>query len=61
MRCIQCKGPFHEASGDYDRKTGIATCGACYRPFLKWFKGHTKRTWGGRNFYEAAATSIRAA
>jgi Mor family transcriptional regulator len=60
MRCNCCGGPFHPATGDYDKKYDRATCGACYRPFVKWVKGMMSRRWGGQNFYAAAATSIKA-
>ncbi|HVZ88056.1 MAG TPA: hypothetical protein VHG72_13880 [Polyangia bacterium] len=55
---MQCRGPFHPATGHVDRLTGALFCGACYRPFVKWIAGHTKRKWGGANFYEEAATSV---
>lgn len=58
-RCIQCKGPFHEASGNRDRRTGATTCGACYKPFLSWLSGHLKRRWGKLRFYEHTETSRR--
>jgi len=60
-RCAACGGVWHPASGDWDPLHKVARCGRCYRIFLRWYKGHTKRTWGGRNFYAEAATSIRAA
>lgn len=61
MKCSCCGGPFHPATGDYDRRFDMARCGRCYREFLAWFKGHTRRKWGKLNFYEHAATSIRPA
>jgi len=62
MRCSGCRGPFHPASGDYDRAHCVATCGPCHRRFIDWLResmaqGRSK----GRDFYAAAATSIRAA
>jgi hypothetical protein len=59
-RCSQCGGPFHPATGHQDERFKVQFCGACYRPFVKWLSGHTKRKWGGANFYEEAATSIKA-
>lgn len=58
-RCLQCRGPYHEASGHRDRATGAVFCGGCYRPFLAWLKGHLKRRWGGVHFYEHTETSRR--
>lgn len=60
VRCIRCKWPWHPATGDYDRAHDVATCGACARQFYSWLRGHVRRQWGGQDFYEAAATSIRA-
>jgi hypothetical protein len=80
-RCVSCGGVWHSASGDWDARFDVATCGRCHRAFRDWFKGHAKREWlvrapatsadvaakrKGRviarlSFYEAAATSIRAA
>lgn len=59
MRCFQCKGPYHPATGHYYREFKVAFCGGCYQPFVKWVAGHTKRKWSGASFYEEAATSIR--
>lgn len=61
VRCIRCKGPFHPSTGDYDHVHGVATCGACVRSFYEWLRGHVRRRWGKLDFYEHAATSIRAA
>jgi hypothetical protein len=60
-RCFSCQGVWHPACGDWDPFYGVARCGRCIRIFLAWFKGHTKRKWGGMDFYAHAATSIRAA
>ena len=60
MRCQVCKGPFHPASGDYDRKWDVATCGPCIRHFYAWAGGHTRQRRRGFDFYECAKTSIRA-
>lgn len=59
MRCFQCKGPWHDATGHWYPQWDIVFCGACYRSFVIFLKGHFKRKWGGYNFYEEAATSIR--
>lgn len=59
-RCSSCGGVWHPATGDWDRVFKAARCGRCMRIFLVWLKGHTQRKWGGRKFYEHAATSIRA-
>lgn len=59
-RCACCGGVWHPASGDWDDRFKVARCGRCYREFLRWFKVHTSRRWGGRKFYDEAATSIRA-
>lgn len=59
MRCIQCKGPFHPATGDYNRADDVATCGACIRAFYDWLKGHTRRRWQKMRFYEHTETSRR--
>lgn len=59
-RCFRCGGPFHQATGHVFVEFDIAYCGACYRHFLAWYKGHTRRKWGGSDFYAEAATSIRA-
>ena len=62
MRCFACGGPYHPASGHLFREfEGVAYCGRCTRYFFGWVKGHTKRRWGGQDFYEAAATSVREA
>lgn len=60
MRCFCCGGPFHPATGDYDRVWDIARCGPCIRSFYRWMRGHTARRWGGHAFYVEAETSIRA-
>jgi hypothetical protein len=58
QRCFACGGPFHPATGHYHRPD-VAICGRCARSFLSWLKGHTKRRWGGHDFYAEAATSIK--
>lgn len=59
MRCFQCKGPYHPATGDYDKKRDVAFCGPCYAPFVAWLKQHLNRVWGGSKFYDHSSTSIR--
>jgi hypothetical protein len=58
-RCLRCGGPHHPATGHIDARTGAIFCGACYRPFLDWLKGHLKRRWGKLRFYEHTETSRR--
>jgi hypothetical protein len=58
-KCFACGGPYHPASGHLFREFDVAYCGACYRPFLTWMKGHLNRRWSKGKFYEEAATSIR--
>jgi hypothetical protein len=60
LRCFKCGGPYHPATGHWNERFDVVFCGACYRPFVKWLSGHLKRRWGGANFYQEAATSIRA-
>lgn len=60
QRCFACGGPYHEASGHNFKEFGVVYCGACYKPFLQWVKGHTNRRWSGVRFYDEAGTSIRA-
>jgi hypothetical protein len=57
--CFACKGPFHPASG-HAWPQGANYCGPCTRKFFAWVKSHTKRRWSGCDFYEEAATSVRA-
>ena len=59
MKCASCGGPFHPATGDWDRRYQVARCGTCMRSFVKWLKGMLGRRWSGQLFYEAAATSIK--
>lgn len=63
VRCFnpRCGQPYHEATGHQFIVNGerIPYCGSCYRYFMAFIKSHTKRKWGGMNFYEEAATSIR--
>lgn len=69
MTCFACHGPYHPATGhmfmppprlkeqDGDPRSDpvIAYCGPCARRFFAWWRGHSKRKWGGMNFYEEAA------
>ena len=57
-RCLQCKGPYHEATGNYYEEWNVVFCGACYKPFVVWTKGMHKRKWGGEYFYDEAWSSI---
>lgn len=59
MKCFQCGGPFHPATGHFHRPD-VPVCGPCFRPFVAWVKQHTKRKWSGQSFYEAAASSVKA-
>jgi hypothetical protein len=59
VRCFACPGPYHPATGHLFAP-GVAYCGPCYRHFIGWYKAHTRRRWGGADFYVEAATSIRA-
>lgn len=38
MPCYYCKGPWHEASGDYDYNRLRFTCGRCVRLFIETIK-----------------------
>lgn len=57
-RCFQCKGPYHEATGQFYAEYNIVFCGACYKPFTSWLRGHLKRKWSKGAFYEEALTSV---
>ena len=57
-KCFSCGGPFHPATGHYHRPD-VPVCGPCTKRFVAWLKGHTKRRWGGKDFYAHAATSIK--
>lgn len=61
LRCFACGGPYHEASGHHFAAPfdDVVYCGACYRPFVAWMKGHLNRRWSKHRFYDEAATSIR--
>lgn len=62
MRCFQCGGPCHPATGHaFDEETWL--CGRCARAMIAWVKGHVAVGRGrrrGGDFYGAAVTSIRA-
>lgn len=34
-------------------------CGPCTKHMVEFLRSHTRRKWGGLNFYEHAATSIK--
>ncbi len=58
VKCFACGGPFHEATGHVfkGKFVGVATyCGPCARHFFAWVVSHTKRRWGGLDFYAEAA------
>lgn len=52
-RCSACKGVYHEATG-HRFSARARLCGPCAREFVKFLRQHTKRRWGGINFYEHA-------
>jgi hypothetical protein len=67
-RCFACRGVYHPATGHLFRPD-VAYCGPCARTAFAWVGSHTKprrrkssksRSWRDHDFYEAAATSIRA-
>ncbi len=45
IRCVACKGVWHPASGDWNPRFQVATCGRCHRDFWEWFNRHQKRLW----------------
>lgn len=67
MNCFKCKGPFHLATGHVFKVFGleIPYCGPCAHEAMDYIRGRTaprrrnKALLGG-DFYEAAATAIRA-
>jgi hypothetical protein len=60
-RCFACRGPYHPASGHLFREFDVAYCGACFRHFYSWMRGHLNVRFGKLHlkFYDFAATSIR--
>jgi len=56
-RCL-CGQTYHHDSGHILSPDAVL-CGPCARHFTRWLSGHTKRRWGGANFYDHAATSVR--
>lgn len=60
MTCFQCGGPYHPATGHIYPEWDVAFCGGCYKPFVKWLRGHLKREWSGHSFYEEASRSLGA-
>jgi hypothetical protein len=59
MKCFQCQGPWHPATG-HVLATETVLCGPCAQRFFRWMRAHMARRWGGHDFYVEAATSIRA-
>jgi len=69
MKCSQCGGPWHPATGHAWTETCVL-CHRCAGYFFGWMIKHTSRregTKGGKRkhpcsvlFYEAAGTSIHA-
>lgn len=58
MRCANCGGPWHEATGHVlSPVTPTVLCGPCARGYLAWLRGHTNRRWGKVRFYDHAQTS----
>lgn len=57
-KCIACGAPYHPATGHLHQENA-PICGSCAKHFVAWLKSHTKRKWGGEDFYEAAKTSIK--
>lgn len=57
-KCIACGGPYHPSTGHL-HQADAPVCGPCTKHFVTWLKSHTKRKWGGEDFYEAAKTSIK--
>jgi hypothetical protein len=54
MRCFDCKGPWHPATGFVMGPQDTTICGTCHRRFVTWLRRHTARKWGGGFFYEHA-------
>jgi len=67
MRCSNCQGPWHPATGHAFSASTVA-CGPCAGRFWAWVVRHTngkgarrsRKVPVARGFYESAATSIRA-
>jgi hypothetical protein len=59
VKCIQCGGPFHPASGHQWSKEAVV-CGRCHRNFIDWLKIQLKRITRKKRFYVEAVSSIRA-
>jgi hypothetical protein len=56
-RCAACGNLYHEATGHRHTPT-MVLCGVCARDWKDWLKGHLRRRWGGKRFYDYAWTSI---
>lgn len=58
-RCFACGGAYHPATGHWWGPTfpDVFYCGACYRPFIDWFRRHSARRWGKLRFYDETETS----
>ena len=59
MQCLQCKGPWHPATGHVFTPEA-RLCGPCARQFFSWMRATLRRRCNGHELYAAAATSIRA-
>lgn len=65
MRCCNCGGPAHPATG-HCLSAALWLCGPCAGRFWAWVVRHTRskakrgRAPTAQGFYEAAATSVRA-
>lgn len=63
--CFACGGPYHPATGHVWLPWMVVYCGPCIRSFYAWARQHM-RPWRARkgeeprDFYKAAATSVRA-
>lgn len=61
IRCANCGGPHHPATGHAFTATTVL-CGPCAGRFWAWVVRHTARRYGAAaSFYTHAATSVRAA
>lgn len=57
MICFFCGGPYCEATG-HVYTLRVRACERCFRGFLRWFRGHINRTFGGVRFYDCAVARI---
>lgn len=60
MRCATCANIYHHSTGHMFSESTVL-CGVCARNWARWLKSRIARR-GPRSpdFYEAAATSVRA-